>query len=70
MHCLKGLRTAHPGILQLLKNAGIFARLGADSIVLSRTQQPVPLPCRPAASPQTNGAVHHQKSVDVDQGHK
>ncbi|KAF3860720.1 hypothetical protein F7725_000975 [Dissostichus mawsoni] len=44
MHCLKSLRTANPGILQLFKNAGISSRGGADNIVLSRTQQPVPLP--------------------------
>lgn len=70
MHCLKSLRTANPGIFQLLKNAGISARLGADSIVLSRTQQPVPLPCWAAASSQTNRAFHDQKGLDVDQGHK
>uniref|UniRef100_A0A7N6BM20 glutaminase n=1 Tax=Anabas testudineus TaxID=64144 RepID=A0A7N6BM20_ANATE len=67
MHCL---RTANPGILQLLKNAGIFTRLGADSFVLSRTQQPVPLPCWAAASPHIHRAFHHQKGLDVEQGHK
>ncbi|XP_026224611.1 glutaminase kidney isoform, mitochondrial-like isoform X2 [Anabas testudineus] len=66
MHCL---RTANPGILQLLKNAGIFTRLGADSFVLSRTQQPVPLPCWAAASPHIHRAFHHQKGLDVEQGH-
>lgn len=69
MHCLKSLRTANPGILQLFKNAGISARVGADNIVLSRTQQPVPLPCWVAASPHTHRAFHHQKGPDVDQGH-
>lgn len=68
MHCLKSLRTANPGILQLFKNAGISARLGADSIVLSRTQQPV-LPCWAAASPHTHRAFHQQQSPDEDQGH-
>lgn len=68
MHCLKSLRTANPGIVQLFKNAGISARVGADSFVLSRTQQPVPLPCWAAASPHTHRALHHQKGPDVDQG--
>ncbi|XP_074537575.1 glutaminase kidney isoform, mitochondrial-like [Halichoeres trimaculatus] len=68
MHCLKSLRTANPGVLQLFKNAGITARAGADSIVLSRTQQPVPLPCWAAASPHTHRAVHYQVSPDEDQG--
>lgn len=67
MHCLKSLRTANPGILQLFKNAGISARVGADNIVLSRTQQPVP--CWAAASPHTHKAFHYQKDPDVDQGH-
>ncbi|XP_038578067.1 glutaminase kidney isoform, mitochondrial-like isoform X1 [Micropterus salmoides] len=67
MHCLKSLRTANPGILQLFKNSGISARVGADNIVLSRTQQPVPFPCRAAASPHTHRAFHHQKGPD--QGH-
>ncbi|KAM7411577.1 hypothetical protein PAMA_021529 [Pampus argenteus] len=69
MHCLKNLRTTNPGILQLFKNAGISARVGADSIVLSRTQKPVPLPCRASASPHIHRALHHQKGPDVDQGH-
>ncbi|XP_068585792.1 glutaminase liver isoform, mitochondrial-like isoform X1 [Cebidichthys violaceus] len=69
MHCLKSLRTTNPGILQLFKNAGIAARVGADSIVLSRTQPPVFLPCWAAASPHTHRAFHHQKDPDVDQGH-
>ncbi|XP_076597450.1 glutaminase kidney isoform, mitochondrial-like [Chaetodon auriga] len=69
MHCLKSLRTANPGILQLFKNAGISARVGADNSVLSRTQQPVPLPCWAAASPHTHRAFHQQKGPDVDQGH-
>ncbi|XP_062247289.1 glutaminase kidney isoform, mitochondrial isoform X1 [Platichthys flesus] len=69
MHWLKSLRTANPGILQLFKNAGISARAGADNIVLSRTQQPVPLPCWVAASPHTHRAFHQQKGPDVDQGH-
>lgn len=69
MHCLKSLRTANPGILQLFKNAGISARVGADSMVLSRTQQPVLLPCWAAASPHTHRAYHHQQGPDVDQGH-
>lgn len=69
MHCLKSLRTANPGILQLFKNAGISARVGSDSIVLSRTQQAVPPPCWAAASPHTQRALHQQKGPDVDQGH-
>ncbi|XP_018556674.1 LOW QUALITY PROTEIN: glutaminase kidney isoform, mitochondrial [Lates calcarifer] len=69
MHCLKSLRTANPGIFQLFKNAGISARVGADNIVLSRTQQPVSLPCWVAASPHTNRAFHHQTGPGVDQGH-
>ncbi|XP_065817612.1 glutaminase kidney isoform, mitochondrial isoform X2 [Labrus bergylta] len=68
MHCLKSLRTANPGVLQLFKNAGISARVGADSIVLSRTQQPVPHPCWAAASPHTHRALHQQTGPDVDQG--
>ncbi|XP_060913584.1 glutaminase kidney isoform, mitochondrial-like isoform X1 [Labrus mixtus] len=68
MHCLKSLRTANPGVLQLFKNAGISARVGADSIVLSRTQQPVPLPGWAAASPHTHRAFHQQTGPDVDQG--
>ncbi|XP_032377262.1 glutaminase liver isoform, mitochondrial [Etheostoma spectabile] len=67
MHCLKSLRTANPGILQLFKNAGISARVGADNIVLSRTQQHVP--CWAAASPHAHKAFHYQKDPDVDQGH-
>ncbi|KAK9514932.1 hypothetical protein VZT92_025613 [Zoarces viviparus] len=69
MHCLKSLRTTNPGILQLFKNAGISARVGADSIVLSRTQSPVFLPCWAAASPHTHRAFHQQKDPDVDPGH-
>ncbi|XP_033942506.1 glutaminase liver isoform, mitochondrial-like isoform X1 [Pseudochaenichthys georgianus] len=68
MHCLKSLRTANPGILQLFKNAGISSRGGADTIVLSRTQQPVPLPCWAAASHHTHRAFH-QKGPDADPGH-
>ncbi|XP_068996872.1 glutaminase kidney isoform, mitochondrial-like [Embiotoca jacksoni] len=64
MHCMKNLRTANPGILQLFKNAGISARVGAN-----RTQQPVPLPCWAAASPHTHRAFHPQQGPDVDQGH-
>lgn len=67
MHCLKSLRTTNPGILQLFKNAGVSARAGADNIVLSRTQQPVLLPCWAAASPHAHRAFHHQKEPDVDQ---
>ncbi|XP_033484394.2 glutaminase liver isoform, mitochondrial [Epinephelus lanceolatus] len=69
MHCLKSLRTANPGILQLFKNAGISARVGAENIVWSRTQQPVHLPCWAAASPHTHRAFHEQKPPDVDQEH-
>ncbi|XP_051279979.1 glutaminase kidney isoform, mitochondrial-like [Dicentrarchus labrax] len=69
MHCLKSLRTANPGILQVFKNAGVSARVGADNIVLSRTQQPVLVPCWAAASPHTHRALHYQKGPDVDQGH-
>lgn len=69
MHCLKSLRTANPGIVQLFKNGGISARLRADSIVLSRTQQPVPVPYWAAASPHSQRALHNKKGPDVDQGH-
>ncbi|CAJ1084807.1 glutaminase kidney isoform%2C mitochondrial isoform X1 [Xyrichtys novacula] len=69
MHCLKSLRAANPGVLQLFKNAGISSRVGADSIVLSRTQQPVSLPCWAIASPHTHRAFHYQNSPDEDQGH-
>lgn len=70
MHCLKSLRTANPGLIQLLKNVGTSARVGADNTtVLSRTLQPVPLPCWVAASPHTNKASHQQKGPGVDQGH-
>ncbi|XP_029011801.1 glutaminase liver isoform, mitochondrial-like [Betta splendens] len=69
MHCLKRLRTANPGILLLFKNSGISARLGADNIVLSRTQPPLPIPCWAAASPHTQRAFDHPNSPDVDQGH-
>ncbi|KAK2851664.1 hypothetical protein Q5P01_007940 [Channa striata] len=68
MHCLKSLRTTNLGILQLFKNAGISARFGGDNIVLSRTQQPVPLPCWVAASPYAHRAFHHE-GPDVEQGH-
>ncbi|XP_054625264.1 glutaminase kidney isoform, mitochondrial-like [Dunckerocampus dactyliophorus] len=68
MHCLKTLRTANPGILQLFKNAAISARVGADSSVLSRTQQAVLLPCWVTASPHTHRALHHHTGPDVDQG--
>ncbi|CAK6957530.1 glutaminase kidney isoform%2C mitochondrial-like isoform X1 [Scomber scombrus] len=69
MHCLKSLRTANPGIVQLFKNGGISARVGADSIVLSRTQQPVPVPCWAAASSHSQRALHNKKGPDVDQRH-
>ncbi|XP_061760580.1 glutaminase kidney isoform, mitochondrial-like [Nerophis ophidion] len=70
MHCLKTLRTANPRMLQLFQNAAISARVGADSSVLSRTQQALPLPCRvTSASPHTHRAVHHHTSPDdVDKG--
>lgn len=71
MHCLKSLRTANPGLLQLFKNAGISARAGADNIVLSRMQQPVPphllLSCW--ASPHQHRGLHDQKGSEVDQVH-
>ncbi|KAM9856230.1 glutaminase kidney isoform, mitochondrial [Aulostomus maculatus] len=66
MHCLKRLKTTNPGILQLFKNAGIATRVGADSIVLSKTQQVVSLPSWVAASLHTHRASH-QKS-DAEQG--
>ncbi|KAF3697117.1 Glutaminase kidney isoform, mitochondrial [Channa argus] len=68
MQCLKNLRTANLGILQLFKNAGISARFGAENIILSRTQQPVLLPCWVAASPYAH-RVFHQEGLDVEQGH-
>ncbi|XP_029911634.1 glutaminase liver isoform, mitochondrial [Myripristis murdjan] len=68
MHCLKSLRTANPGILQVLKNAAASARAGADSTVLSRTQQPVQLPYWGAASPHIHRSFHHDSGSDVDQG--
>ncbi|XP_028264732.1 glutaminase liver isoform, mitochondrial isoform X2 [Parambassis ranga] len=69
MHCLKNLRTANPGILQLFKNAGVSARLGADSTVWSRIQQPVPLPCWVAASPHNHRVFHQQHGSDEEQGY-
>ncbi|XP_071399586.1 glutaminase kidney isoform, mitochondrial-like [Centroberyx affinis] len=69
MHCLKSLRTANPGILQLLKNAGISTRVGADNIVLSRMQQPVQLAYWGAASPHILRSFHHCTDPDVAQGH-
>uniref|UniRef100_A0AAQ4RLE1 glutaminase n=1 Tax=Gasterosteus aculeatus aculeatus TaxID=481459 RepID=A0AAQ4RLE1_GASAC len=69
MHCLKGLRTTNPGILQLFKNAGLSARVGADGSALSRTQQPASLPCWAAASPRTHRALHRHRGPDVDEGH-
>ncbi|KAF7664397.1 hypothetical protein LDENG_00178150 [Lucifuga dentata] len=68
MHCLKRLRTTNPGILQLLKNAGISARVGADNTVLSRAQKPVHLPYWAAASHHTLRSFHLQQGPDVDQG--
>ncbi|XP_051913082.1 glutaminase kidney isoform, mitochondrial-like isoform X2 [Hippocampus zosterae] len=69
MHCLKALRTANPGVLRLLKNAGITNRVGADSSVLSRTQLAVFLPCRLTTPPHTHRALHYQTGPDVAQGH-
>ncbi|XP_047463791.1 glutaminase liver isoform, mitochondrial-like [Mugil cephalus] len=67
MLCLqRSLRTANPGVLQLFKNAG---RVGADSLVLSRTQLPVPPPCWASASPHTHRAFHQRQASDVDQPH-
>ncbi|XP_028308299.1 glutaminase kidney isoform, mitochondrial-like isoform X2 [Gouania willdenowi] len=63
MHCLKSLRTANPGILKLFKNAGLSVRVGADSNVLSRTQQPVLVPCW-GASPHTHREIHQQHLED------
>ncbi|XP_019746880.1 glutaminase kidney isoform, mitochondrial-like isoform X1 [Hippocampus comes] len=69
MHCLKALRTANPGALRLFKNAGITNRVGADSSVLSRTQQAVFLPCRLTTPPHTHRALlHYQTGPDVEQG--
>nr|XP_057907294.1 glutaminase kidney isoform, mitochondrial-like isoform X1 [Doryrhamphus excisus] len=68
MHCLKTLRMANSGILQLFKNAAISARVGADGSVLSRTQQAVPLPCWVTASPHPHRALHHHTGPDVDRG--
>ncbi|MED6235118.1 hypothetical protein ATANTOWER_016379 [Ataeniobius toweri] len=65
MHCLKSLRTANPGILQLFKNAIISARLGAD---ISRSQKPVPL-LKWTATLHTHRAFNlHQNVPDEDQG--
>ncbi|KAM9342898.1 glutaminase liver isoform, mitochondrial-like [Pholidichthys leucotaenia] len=70
MHCLKSLRTANLGILQLFKNAGISARVGADSsLTFPRTQGPVPFPCWVTGSPHTQRNFHHQQDPDIDQGH-
>ncbi|KAM3871907.1 glutaminase kidney isoform, mitochondrial-like [Diretmus argenteus] len=68
MHCLKSLWTTNPGILQLLKNAGISARAGADSVVWSRMQQPGQLLSWGAASPHIQRSVHHQASPNADEG--
>ncbi|XP_034028738.1 glutaminase kidney isoform, mitochondrial [Thalassophryne amazonica] len=69
MQCLKRLRTTNLGILLLIKRAGIYSRVGADSSVTSRVQQPVPLPCWLTASLQTRRALHQQNDSDVDQAH-
>lgn len=68
MHCLKSLRTANPGLLQLVKSAGACARLGCDSgTALTRALQPAPVPCWvTAASPHPRAL--HQTSPE-DQGH-
>ncbi|XP_037101155.1 glutaminase kidney isoform, mitochondrial-like [Syngnathus acus] len=66
MHCLKALRTAN---FQLFKNAGLTTRVGADSSILSKTQQAVFLPCRVTASPHTHRALHQHTGPDVDPGH-
>ncbi|KAM9829222.1 glutaminase kidney isoform, mitochondrial [Syngnathus typhle] len=66
MHCLKALRTAN---FQLFKNAGLTTRVGADSSVLSKTQQAAFLPCRVTASPHTHRALHQHTGPDVDPGH-
>ncbi|XP_077404994.1 glutaminase kidney isoform, mitochondrial isoform X1 [Vanacampus margaritifer] len=68
MHCLKALRAANLGVLQLLKNAGVATKVGADSSVLSRTQQAVFLPCWVTASPHNHRALHHHTGPDGDQG--
>ncbi|XP_037539923.1 glutaminase kidney isoform, mitochondrial [Nematolebias whitei] len=65
MHCLKHLRTANPGTLQLIKNAVISSRAGAD---MPRSQQPAPSSTR-AASPHTLRAFHLQNTSDEDQEH-
>ncbi|XP_077578678.1 glutaminase kidney isoform, mitochondrial isoform X1 [Stigmatopora nigra] len=60
MHCLKSLRTSNPGVLQLLKNAGIVTRVGAESSISSRTQQTGFLPCLVTASFHSHRTLHQQ----------
>ncbi|XP_061591384.1 glutaminase kidney isoform, mitochondrial-like isoform X2 [Cololabis saira] len=55
MHCLKGLRTTNPGVLQLFKHAVVSARVGAD---MSRSQQQAGPVCRGSASPHSHRALH------------
>ncbi|XP_029689744.1 glutaminase kidney isoform, mitochondrial isoform X2 [Takifugu rubripes] len=68
MHCLKGLGRANQGLLQLVKNAAVSTRSGAN-MILARTQKPVPLPCWAAASAHTHRGSQHQTGPDVDQGY-
>ncbi|KAK7939038.1 hypothetical protein WMY93_002364 [Mugilogobius chulae] len=71
MHCLKRLRTANPGLLQLIKNAGASSRLGCESgAVFCRTllQAPLSSGWTSAASPPHPHRALHQTCPD-DQGH-
>lgn len=68
MHCLKGLARANRGLLQLVKNAAVSTRSGAN-MILARTQKPVPLPCWAATSAHTHRGFHHQTGPDVDRGY-
>ncbi|XP_072305277.1 glutaminase liver isoform, mitochondrial-like isoform X2 [Eucyclogobius newberryi] len=62
MHCLKSLRTANPGLLQLIKNAGASSRLGCESSsVVCRILLPAPLPSSP---PHPHRALHQTCSQD------
>ncbi|XP_013873424.1 glutaminase kidney isoform, mitochondrial [Austrofundulus limnaeus] len=66
MHCLKRLKTANSGTLQLIKNAVFSSRVGAD--MMSRSQQPVSSSIW-AASAHTHRDFHHLNTSVEDQGH-
>ncbi|XP_067095571.1 glutaminase kidney isoform, mitochondrial-like isoform X1 [Osmerus mordax] len=72
MHCLKRLRTSNSGVLQLLKYVVNSSRVGGDSKVIFRKEQPVQLFCVSAAShiqqPFHNQTELDQAVLDMDHG--